>query len=120
MQHFCHPLDRHLAEKGLADIQLERLPGGYPGAVTALDDRFVGMASEAGVPVFGSSLVILPRGPFTQPLALFNQAYGAPTAIIGLARPDSATFAANEHIPISDLINHGQHLIELMLACGRG
>lgn len=113
-------LDRHLAEKGLADIQLERLPGGYPGAVTALDDRFVGMASEAGVPVFGSSLVILPRGPFTQPLALFNQAYGAPTAIIGLARPDSATFAANEHIPISDLINHGQHLIELMLACGRG
>ncbi len=109
----------HLAEKGLADIQLERLPGGYPGAATSLDDRFVGLASEAGNPVFGSALTILPRGPFTQPLALFNQAFGAPTATIGFARPDSATFAANERIPFSDLINHGQHLIEIMLACGR-
>jgi acetylornithine deacetylase/succinyl-diaminopimelate desuccinylase-like protein len=116
-QAICDLLIRHLADKGLADIHVERLAGGYPGAVTAIDDRFVVQVSEIGKVLHGEPLTILPRGPFIQPLAFFSQAFGIPTATVALARPDSAIFAANERIPVADLLNHGQLLIELMQAC---
>ena len=48
---------------------------------------------------------------------VFAEALGVPVAAVGCARPDSATNAPNEHIPLPDLIRHGQLLIELMYAC---
>jgi acetylornithine deacetylase/succinyl-diaminopimelate desuccinylase-like protein len=50
-------------------------------------------------------------------LVLFAQAYGIPTAVVGLARPNSAICAPNERIPLPDLVRHGQLLIELLYAC---
>jgi acetylornithine deacetylase/succinyl-diaminopimelate desuccinylase-like protein len=109
----------HLNNKGLADIVIERIPGGYPTAQTPLDNPFIAQISNSGAAIYGAPLTILPRGPFALPLALFGQAYGIPTASIGLARPDSAIFAPNERIPLADLLRHGQLLIELMAACGQ-
>jgi acetylornithine deacetylase/succinyl-diaminopimelate desuccinylase-like protein len=108
----------HLDAKGLGDIQIERIPGGYPAAHTAIDDPFVNHVSSVGRHIHGEALSILPRGPFALPLALLGEAYSMPTVTVGLARPDSATSAANEHIPLPDLVRHGQLLIELLYVCG--
>jgi len=116
-QVICDLLREHLESKGLADIQIERLPGGYPAANTAIDDPFVALVGSVGRHIHGEPLAILPRGPFAQPLVLFAQAYGIPTAVVGLARPDSAICAPNERIPLPDLVRHGQLLIELLYAC---
>lgn len=112
-------LREHLDGKGLADVEVQRLPGGYPSGTTLLDDPFVLLVSNAGRHVHGEPLTVLPRGPFAQPLDIFQQAFALPTAIIGLARPDSAPLAPNERIPLPDLVRHGQLLIEIMQACGQ-
>jgi hypothetical protein len=51
------------------------------------------------------------------PLFYFAEAFGIPVASIGVARPSSAIFGANECIPLPDLVRHGQHLIEVLYAC---
>jgi hypothetical protein len=50
-------------------------------------------------------------------LYFFAEAFGIPVAAIGCARHDSAINAPNEHIPLPDLVRHGQLLIELLNAC---
>ena len=45
------------------------------------------------------------------------EAFGIPIAAVGCSRPDSASNAPNEHIPLDDLIRHGQLLIELLQLC---
>jgi acetylornithine deacetylase/succinyl-diaminopimelate desuccinylase-like protein len=110
-------LQAHLAAKGLTDILVERLPGGYPPAQSPIDDPFVRMVSDVGRYIHGQPLTILPRGPFTMPLFYFAEAFGIPVASISVARPSSAIFGANECIPLPDLVRHGQHLIEVLYAC---
>lgn len=104
-------LREHLSSKGLADIELERLPGGYPPITTPISDPLIISLSEAAKHVFGSALAILPRGTTTAPLVLFGQAYGIPVASIGIERPGSCIYAPNECIPLEDLLNHTRLLI---------
>jgi acetylornithine deacetylase/succinyl-diaminopimelate desuccinylase-like protein len=118
-QVICDLLCEHLNAKGLADIQVERIIGGYPAAQIPIDDPFVALVSATGRHIHGEPLVILPRGPFAQPLGLFGQAYSIPYATVGLARYDSAVIAPNEHIPLPDLVRHGQLLIELLYVCAQ-
>lgn len=110
-------LQAHLASKGLTDILVERLPGGYPPAQSPIDDPFVRLVSDVGRYIHGAPLTVLPRGPFSMPLFYFSEAFGIPVASIGVARPSSAIFGANECIPLPDLVRHGQHLIEILYAC---
>lgn len=106
----------HLEAKGLADILVERLPGGYPPAQSPLVDPFIKLVSDVGKHIHGAPLAILPRGPFVQPLFLFAEALGAPVASVGVTRASSAVHGANECVPLPDLVRHGQHLIEVLYA----
>lgn len=110
-------LQAHLDAKGLSDLLIERLPGGYPPAQSPIDDPFVRLVSDVGRYIHGAPLTILPRGPFSLPLFYFAEAFGIPVASVGVARPFSAIFGANECIPLPDLVRHGQHLIEVLYAC---
>jgi acetylornithine deacetylase/succinyl-diaminopimelate desuccinylase-like protein len=112
-------LRTHLHSKGMSDVVIERLPGGYPAVHTPFEHPFIAQIGAAGERVFGSPLLMLPQGPFTQPLYFFTKAFGLPVAAVGCARPDSAPSAPNEHIALDDLISHGQLLIELLHACAR-
>jgi acetylornithine deacetylase/succinyl-diaminopimelate desuccinylase-like protein len=112
-------LREHLRSKQLDDIVVERLPGGYPPVHTPFEHPFVQQVSAAGQATFSAPLALLPLGPFAQPLFFFAEAFRIPVAAVGCARPDSAITAANEHIPLPDLVRHGQLLIDLLEACAR-
>jgi hypothetical protein len=103
----------------MADIEVERLPGGYPGVHTSFEHPFIQLLGAAGSQLYGAPLLLLPQGPFAQPLFLFAEAFGVPVVAIGCARPDSGINGPNEHIAVVDLIHHGQLLIELMYACAQ-
>jgi len=109
-------LRAHLLSKELSDITVERLPGGYPAVHTIFEHPFIQQASEIGRHVYNTPLALLPHGPFAQPLFFFAEAFGIPVVALGCARHDSATNAPNEHIPLPDLVRHGQLLIELLEA----
>jgi acetylornithine deacetylase/succinyl-diaminopimelate desuccinylase-like protein len=110
-------LRAHLANKGMADIAVERLPGGYPAVHTPFEHPFVQRLRAVGEQLYTAPLPLLPQGPFAQPLFFFAEAFGIPVAALGCARADSAMSAPNEHIPLADLIRHGQLLIDLLYAC---
>ena len=110
-------LRKHLEAKQMADITVERLPGGYPAVHTAFEHPFVRQVSDTGRSAYGAPLTLLPRGPFAQPLFFFAEALGIPVAAVGCARPDSAVNAPNERIPLPDLVRHGQLLIDLLETC---
>jgi acetylornithine deacetylase/succinyl-diaminopimelate desuccinylase-like protein len=110
-------LRAHLASKGMDDIEIERLPGGYPAVHTSFDHPFIQRLQRVGEQIYSAPLPTLPQGPFALPLFFFAEALGVPVAAIGCARPDSAASAPNEHIPLPDLIRHGQLLIDLLYAC---
>jgi len=110
-------LRAHLTEKGMADIEIERLPGGYPAVHTPFEDPFIQRITYVGEQLYSAPLPLLPQGPFAQPLFFFAEALRIPVAAIGCARPDSATSAPNEHILLPDLVRHGQLLIDLLYAC---
>lgn len=109
-------LRAHLQEKGLGDIAIERLPGGYPGVHTPFSHPFLQQVGAAGESLYGTPLALLPQGPFSQPLHFFAEAFGIPVVALGCARHDSATTAPNERLPLQDLVRHGQVLIELLYA----
>jgi acetylornithine deacetylase/succinyl-diaminopimelate desuccinylase-like protein len=113
-------LRAHLAIKNMADIAVERLPGGYPAVHTPFDHPFIQRIKQAGEQLYSAPLPLLPQGPFAQPLFFFAEAYGIPVAAIGCARPDCAISAPNERILLPDLIRHGQLLIDLLYVCGGG
>jgi acetylornithine deacetylase/succinyl-diaminopimelate desuccinylase-like protein len=113
-------LRAHLAAKGMADIAVERLPGGYPAVHTAFDHPFIAQIKRAGEQLYSAPLLLLPQGPFAQPLFFFAEAFGIPVAAIGCARPDCATSAPNERILLPDLIRHGQFPIDLLYTCAEG
>jgi acetylornithine deacetylase/succinyl-diaminopimelate desuccinylase-like protein len=71
----------------------------------------------AGIPVCGEPFVLLPLGPFTQPLHTFADHLGTPVAVVALKRNDSAVHGPNERLPLEDLLRHGQLLMELSSAC---
>jgi acetylornithine deacetylase/succinyl-diaminopimelate desuccinylase-like protein len=110
-------LRTHLANKSMADIVVERLPGGYPAVHTPFEHPFIQRLREAGKQLYSAPLRLLPQGPFAQPLFFFAEGFGIPVAALGCARPDSATSAPNENILLLDLIRHGQLLIDLLYAC---
>lgn len=110
-------LRAHLSEKGMADIEIERLAGGYPAVHTPFEDAFIQCVAHVGEALYSAPLPLLPQGPFAQPLFFFAEAFRIPVAAIGCARPDSGISAPNEHILLPDLVRHGQLLIELLYAC---
>jgi acetylornithine deacetylase/succinyl-diaminopimelate desuccinylase-like protein len=111
-------LREHLAAKEFADVDVERLPGGYGPAATLLDDPFVQQLSKAGNEVFGTPFDRLPLGPFAQPLHIFTEAFNVPVASLGCLRPYSAINGPNEHILLDDLVRHAQVLMEFMTLLG--
>lgn len=111
-------LREHLIARNFLDITVERLPGGYPPARTEAEHPFVQRLLATGTPVYGTPLTLLPLGPFTVPLHAFAQHLNIPVASLALARNDSAVRGPNEHLPIDDLIYHGQLLVELLVASG--
>ena len=78
-------LRTHLANKDMADINIERLPGGYPGVHTPFEDPFIQRLKNVGARLYGTPLPLLPQGPFTQPLFFFAEAFGIPVAALGCA-----------------------------------
>ncbi len=109
-------LQAHLAERGFADIAVERLPGGYPPANTAHDAPFIGLVAAAGTAVYGVPLSTVPAGPIALPLQLFVGCLGLSAATVGLTRPDSAIHGPDERISIDDLSHHAQLLSEILTA----
>lgn len=104
----------HLADRGFADVAIEPLPGGYPPARTPPDSPALAALRAAGEPVFGAPLPMIPAGPFALPLQIVGAASGAPTAAVGMGRPGSAALGPDEHIPLADLAQHAQLLVELL------
>lgn len=111
-------LREHLIARSCVDIAVDKIPGGYPPARTDSDHPFIQQLAMAGTPVYGTPLKLLPLGPFTQPLHIFIQHLNVPVAVLALARNDSAIHGPNEHLPIMDLVRHGEVLMELMAAYG--
>jgi acetylornithine deacetylase/succinyl-diaminopimelate desuccinylase-like protein len=109
-------LQAHLAERGFADIAVERLPGGYPPAFTPHDAPFISLVSEAGAAVYGAPLSTVPAGPLALPLQMFIERFGLVAASVGIARPDSAIHGPDERVPIDDLSRHAQLLGEVLAA----
>ena len=109
-------LREHLRTHDCASIDVERLTGGYPAASTASDHDFLQRVRDAGIASYGAALPQLPLGPFALPLFFFSEAYGMPVATLGCARHDSAIFGPNERISLSDLVSHGQLLIDLIMS----
>jgi len=106
-----------LIARGSLDIKVERLPGGYPPTRTEPEHPFVQHVCAAGIPVCGEPFILLPLGPFTQPLHTFADHLGTPVAVVALKRNDSAVHGPNERLPLEDLLRHGQLLMELSSAC---
>lgn len=109
-------LRQHLDERGFGDVALERLPGGYPPARTSPDSLFVRQVAAAGAVAYGTLLPIIPAGPFALPLQLFAERLACPVVSVGVAHPDSSPHGPDEHLPLDDLLRHGQLLVELSLA----
>lgn len=107
-------LREHLKERELPDVGVERIVGGYPATVTPANHPFVERVRAAGQAGFGTPLTRLPLGPFALPLFFFAEAFGLPVAVVGCAQHDSAIYGPNEHIPLLDLVRHGQTLIDLL------
>lgn len=111
-------LRKHLIERSLKDIVVEKLPGGYPPVSFSREDPFFYTIREAAANVYHSSPTILPFGLFTQPLHAFAHHLNIPVAVLAVSRHDSTEYGANEHIPVEDLVLHGQMLIEMMVRKG--
>ncbi len=60
-------LHTHLYDKGLGDIQVERLAGGYPATGSQLEHPFIQHVSAVGQHIYSAPLLTLPRGPFALP-----------------------------------------------------
>jgi acetylornithine deacetylase/succinyl-diaminopimelate desuccinylase-like protein len=110
----------HLHEHGFSDVAVERVPGGYAPAHTPYDAPFIRQVAEASGALYGAPLNVVPAGPFTLPLQLFADGLGAPTASVGLNRPDSAAHGPDEHIPLDDLLHHAQLLGDLLESFAAG
>jgi acetylornithine deacetylase/succinyl-diaminopimelate desuccinylase-like protein len=108
-------LRKHLVDRGFEDIEIERLPGGYAPIHQAISLPFVQHLSRAGEQVYGTPLSVLPFGTFTHPFAIFFHHLKTPVASLGFGRHTSSEYGPNEHLPIEDLVHHGQMLIELMV-----
>ncbi|MFV9507635.1 MAG: M20/M25/M40 family metallo-hydrolase [Oscillochloridaceae bacterium umkhey_bin13] len=109
-------LRHYLDDRGFRDIMIERLPGGYPPARSTLDSLFVRQVAAAGAEVFGNLLPIVPAGPFVLPLQLIAARLACPVASVGVTHADSSAYGPDEHIPLNDLVRHGQLLNELLLS----
>lgn len=109
-------LEHYLKDKGFGDIMVDRLPGSYAPAQCSVEHEFLQTLVQAGANIYGEPLTVLPFGPFAQPLHIFANRLNIPLAVVGFARHSSAEYGANEHIPIDDLVRHGQLLIEFMVA----
>ncbi len=113
-----HLLREHLIARNFSDIVVEPLPGGYAPIQMATDHAFIQTVAAAGQSVFGTPLHVLPLGPFVNPLALVARCWDAPVAALGVARPGSARYGPNEHVPLDDLLQHGQVLLALCNVLG--
>lgn len=111
-------LRAHLDERGFDDVIVEPLPGGYPPARTSPDAPFIRQVVVAAAAALGAVLPVIPAGPFALPLQLFAEAFQAPLASVAVARADSSPYGSDEHIPVEDLLRHGQLLGELLLTFG--
>lgn len=107
-------LRKHLDEKGLKDVKLEKIPGGYYPVQCDIDHAFIQRIAAAGSKTYHAPLNILPFGVFTQPLNIFAHHMNIPVATVALSRHTSAEYGVDEHLPLDDLLNHGQMLIDLI------
>jgi acetylornithine deacetylase/succinyl-diaminopimelate desuccinylase-like protein len=113
-------LRNHLCSRGIEGVTAERLPGGYPAASTPFDTPFAQQVRQAVEQTFGAPPHWLPLAPTALPLFFLREALGLPAVVVGCARAASATSGPNEHIPLADLLRHGELLIALMHALGDG
>jgi acetylornithine deacetylase/succinyl-diaminopimelate desuccinylase-like protein len=110
-------LHKHLAERGMSDVEIETLPGMYAPVRSDADQPFIQQILATGEHIMGGMLPTLPLGIFAQPLHLFAAEFGMPVAALALARQNSAIHGPNEQLPLDDLLLHGRALIELLAAC---
>ncbi len=108
-------IQKHLHDKNLRDVRLTKLPGAYAPITSDPAHPLIQHILAAGEQLYHAPLSVLPFGPFAQPLAIFGRLLNAPVAAVALAREDSAIYAANEHIPITDLLNHSRLLADFLL-----
>ncbi|NJP06724.1 MAG: M20/M25/M40 family metallo-hydrolase [Chloroflexaceae bacterium] len=114
-----HLLVQHLKDRSPSTIEIERLPGGYRAVRVDHQHPFVQQLLHTAERVYGQSLTVLPFGPFALPLQLVSSQLGIPVAVVGLARHNSAMYGPNEHLPVDDLMQHSQMLIDLMYQYGQ-
>lgn len=113
-------LREHLEARGISGIEIERLPGGYPAVHTHVSHPFIQQVRDTGLRLYGAPQKWMPLGPFAQPLYFLTEGLGIPAVAVGCAGPDSAINGPNEHIPLADLVRHGQLLVELLGTCAGG
>lgn len=104
----------HLESRGLTDVTVEKLPGSYPPVSLSTEQHFVQRVAQAGESIYAAPLTTLPLGTFTQPLHVFTHYLKTPVAVLGFARHGNRVYGINESVPLDDLVQHGQLLIELL------
>jgi acetylornithine deacetylase/succinyl-diaminopimelate desuccinylase-like protein len=109
-------LHKHLAERGMSDVEIEALPGMYAPVRSDADQPFIQQLLATGEQTDGGALPTLPLGTFAQPLHIFAAEYGIPVAALALARQNSAIHGPNEQIPLDDLLHHARTLANLLSA----
>ncbi len=108
----------HLRERLFHDIAIEKLPGGYAPIQCGTEHRLMHDLIRACEHLNGAPPAILPMGTFVQPLHIIARSLQVPAATVGLARHTSSVCGPNEHLPLDDLLRHGELLLDLMLMVG--
>ncbi len=107
-------LRRHLDSHGFSDITIAPQIEGENPARTPLDAPFVGIVSAAAREVYGVEPVIVPSMAGSGPMYSFTDTLGLPTALIGVAYPDSRPHAPDEHIRLADFILGAKHIAAVL------
>lgn len=103
----------HLDDHRFEDVESEQLAGGY-GPARSSAGAFHQQLADIGATVFGAPPTLLPLGPFTAPFEPLARTLQLPVAAIGCMRESSFTHGPDERLPLADLVQHAQLLIEFM------
>lgn len=106
-------LQDHLEQRQFIGLTATRLPGGYAPRLAGLPSPLSVGAQLATERIYDAPGCLIALSPFPAPVSML-----APTAsliAVGLERPTSAIFGADERLPLADLERYAQFLAELLI-----
>lgn len=106
-------IQKHLAAKGFADIQVEWL-NGQRAHRSDLKDPFIRHVIRSAAEAYGREAAVWPNAGGTGPMHLFGRYLHVPIASVGVGWYGSRAHAPNENIRLSDLQEGILFLVHLL------